>query len=148
MKRKLLLAMVITAAAMGIACQKSVSDFAGGTGPGSITVSNLVGTYTLKSITLTYLGMTYNVYDSLRACEKDDYYKFNADMTVNYVDAGTVCVPPGDDNDTWVLRNDSLFIGSTTDGAKISKFDGTTLQLTSTPNNVSGASSVTTLVKK
>jgi hypothetical protein len=92
--------------------------------------------------------MTYNVYDSLPACEKDDYYKFNADMTVNYVDAGTVCVPPGDDNDTWVLRNDSLFIGSTTDGAKISKFDGTTLQLTSTPNNVSGASSVTTLVKK
>ena len=40
---------------------------------------------------------------SFPSCQKDDLYKLNADLSFNYLDAGTACDPAGDDEGTWVL---------------------------------------------
>jgi hypothetical protein len=132
-----------------ISCQKSIDDFANtGNVNAAHTVANISGTYALKSLTWTYLGTSISVYDSLAACEKDDLYKFNPDMTLNLIDAGIVCTPPGDATESWLLRGDSIFLGASTNGAKIKSFDGTTLVLTGAPLSDPGVNAVTTFVKK
>ena len=125
-----------------VACSKdSSSDH-------SLTVANISGTYALKAIILSYGGINFNAYDSLDACEKDNLVKFNTDKTVNFVDAGTVCSPSEDDNDTWDVRNDSIILGSSPSG-KINSFDGTTLVVTaSADDQYPGAVSTTTLQKQ
>jgi hypothetical protein len=125
-----------------VACSKdSSSDH-------SLTVANISGTYALKAIILSYGGINFNAYDSLDACEKDNLVKFNTDKTVNFIDAGTVCSPSEDDNDTWDVRNDSIILGSSPSG-KINSFDGTTLVVTaSADDQYPGAVSTTTLQKQ
>jgi len=133
-----------------ISCQKTISDF-GNTGAANNiehTVANISGTYGLKALTWTYLGTTINVYDSLDACEKDDLYTFNSNLTFTAKDAGIVCAPPGDVSTTWALRNDSIFLNGATNGAKIKSFDGTTLIMTGTPLSDPGVYAVTTYVRK
>ena len=125
-----------------IACSKSESN------DHPLTVESISGTYALKAIILSYGGVNFNVYDSLDACEKDNLVKFNTDKTVNFVDAGTVCSPSEDDNDTWDVRNDSIILGSSPSG-KINSFDGTTLVVTaSADDQYPGAVSTTTLQKQ
>ena len=150
MKKQVALLFALSITILLLSCQKSISDFAGtGTGNNSDhTVANLSGTYALKSLTWTYLGTTFNVYDSLPPCEKDDLYTFKTDMSLHISDAGIVCTPPGDGDDTWTLRNDSLFIGAAADGGKIKSFDGTNLVLTGSPASTPGVTAVTTFVKK
>ena len=132
-----------------ISCQKSVDDFYNNGAPASArTVENISGVYSLKALTWSYLSTTVSIYDSLDTCEKDDLYKFNADMTMNLIDAGSPCSPPGDETQPWILRNDSIFLGSSANGAKIKSFDGTTLVLTGTPGSDPNVSAVTTFVKK
>jgi hypothetical protein len=125
-----------------VACSKdSSSDH-------SLTVENISGTYALKAIILSYGGVNFNVYDSLDACEKDNLVKFNTDKTVNFIDAGTVCSPSEDDNDTWDVRNDSIILGSSPSG-KINSFDGRTLVVTaSADDQYPGAVTTTTLEKQ
>jgi len=132
-----------------VSCQKTVDDF-GTTGNPALahTVANISGTYALTALTWTYLGTSISVYDSLDACKKDDLYTFNTDMTLDLIDAGTVCTPPGDGTEPWLLRNDSIFLGASTNGAKIKSFDGTTLVLTGVPPSDPGVNAVTTFVKK
>ncbi|MEO5594290.1 MAG: hypothetical protein ABIR15_15135 [Chitinophagaceae bacterium] len=133
----------------GISCQKNIDDFVTtGNMNAAHTVANISGTYSLKSLTWTYMSTTISVYDSLDACEKDDLYKFNTNMTLDLIDAGIVCSPPGTDTEPWLLRNDSIFLGTSTGGAKIKSFDGITLVLSGTPVSDPGVNAVTTFVKK
>ena len=134
-----------------ISCQKTISDFdntGGANNNTDHTVVNISGTYGLKALTWTYLGTTINVYDSLEAREKDDLYTFNSNLTFTAKDAGIVCAPPGDVSTTWALRNDSIFLNGSTNGAKIKSFDGTTLIMTGTPLSDPGVYAVTTYVRK
>jgi len=121
-------------------CQKEVNEKL--TTP--LTANSLSGTYGLVALTWTYGGATYNIYDSLDACEKDNLIKLNSNFTTNYIDAGIVCVPPENDIGIWSLAGDSLYFDAI--GSKIKSFDGTTLILTGSPNP--GVSSTTKLIKK
>jgi hypothetical protein len=110
------------------------------------TVATLSGTYGLTALTWTYGGNTYNMYDSLEICEKDNLITLNSDLTVTFIDAGTACDPPEDDNGHWYLSGDSLYIEG--DAAKIKSFDGITLVLTGSPNGDPLETAITTLTKK
>ena len=123
-----------------MACQKEEDSNT------EITVASLSGTYGLTALTWTYGGTTYNIYDSLDACERDNLMKLNTDMTVNLIDAGTVCSPPENDNGQWSLSGDSLYIDN--NGAKIESFDGTILVLTGDVASAPGAAGRTTFTKQ
>lgn len=111
------------------------------------TEDNLAGTYKLTGLTWVYMGQTINVYDSLDDCEKDNLFRLNADLTLDFIDAGMVCSPPEDDTGTWYLSNDSLYLGDG-NGAKIKSFDGTTLVLTGVPDSDPDVTATTTLKKQ
>ncbi len=149
-KKPVLLLVICSAFFIIVSCQRNISDFAPGTGTttSGITAASIAGTYSLKALTWSYQGVTINVFDSLPSCEQDNLYKFNADLTANYIDAGTPCSPPENGSATWFLRNDSLYLSSSPDGAKIKSFDGRTLVLTGSPSADPGVIAVTTYVKQ
>lgn len=113
--------------------------------PGTdITVTSISGTYALTGLTWVYGGVSYNMYDSLDACEKDNLIRLNTDHTANFIDAGSVCMPPEDDNDIWSLSSDSLYLGG--EGTKIKSFNGKLLILSGSPDP--GVIATTTLTKQ
>lgn len=114
----------------------------------NLTVQSLSGTYSLKALTWQSSGITVNVYDQLDDCEKDDLIKLNADKTANFIDAGIMCAPPGDDTGTWDLKGDSLYTSGSDLTSKIQSFDGKTLVLTGSPPNEPGVKATTTLQKQ
>jgi hypothetical protein len=127
-----------------IACSKSSNNT-------STTMANLAGTYKLTGLVWVHAGISFNVYDSLDACEKDNEIQLNAtDSSANFIDAGIICVPPEDDNGTWLVSKDSLYLQD--QAAKIKSFDGKTLVLTGYPvdNGIPDITTVatTTLTKQ
>jgi Lipocalin-like domain len=133
----LFLLIAVSALFFTVSCKKSSS-----TNSSAITVQNLVGTYGLTSLTVTIAPFPpQNILDSIPACQRDDEYKLNADMSYNYIDAGTKCIPPGDGSGTWSLSGNTLIIDSI--NATIQKFDGKNLTL-STPVVYNGISATTT----
>jgi hypothetical protein len=114
----------------------------------SLTIENLSGTYGLKALIWKSGSVSVNVYDQLDDCEKDNLIKLNPDKTANLIDAGTACSPPEDDNGTWDLKGDSLFISSTGIASKIKSYDGKILVLTGAPPNDPTVEATTTLEKK
>lgn len=92
------------------------------------TKENLTGSYMLSKITAKYGSseeqpVTEQLY---QACERDDIYKLNADLTYQVVDAGAKC--DTDHSDTWSLTNAStIIIDDVT--YTIRKFDGKALEL-------------------
>jgi hypothetical protein len=112
------------------------------------TIENLSGTYGLKALVWTSGGMTINVYDQLDPCEKDNLIKLNVDKTANFMDAGVACSPAENENGTWYISHDSLYYSNSTEGAKITSFDGKTLVLTGHPDNEPTVIGTTTLEKK
>lgn len=144
MKRTLLYTLAAWLFAIGfLACTKSAD-----TNNSALTIENISGTYALKGLVWNFGGFNINVFDSLEACQKDNLIKFNTDKTVDYIDAGTVCAPPEDDNGTWDLQGDSLIFSSNYSNAKIQSFDGTTLVLTGVPEGEPGTTATTTLQKQ
>jgi Lipocalin-like domain len=133
----------IAVIAVYTSCKKSTAS-----NGSAITVENLAGTYGLKAVTWTYLGITVNVYDSVPVCERDNLAKLNADKTVNFIDAGIVCDPAEDEDGTWDLRNDSLIFSTNFTSAKIVSFDGKTLVLSGEPEGQPGVTATTTLEKQ
>jgi hypothetical protein len=108
------------------ACSK---DNSGGNSS-SITVANLAGSYKLTAATANAFGITINALDSLPACQKDDIYKLNSNLSFNYIDTGTVCNPSGSYTDTWnIIGTTKIVIGS--DTGNIQSFNGTVLVVTS-----------------
>ncbi|MFI5154535.1 MAG: lipocalin family protein [Chitinophagales bacterium] len=108
-----------------VSCSKSNS-----TNTSAITKDNIAGSYMLTAATGSIPGLPpQNVYDSIPPCQRDDIYKLNPDYTMNYIDAGTKCVPPGDTTSTWNLNGSKLVIG--VDTATIQSFNGKTLVVSS-----------------
>ena len=141
MKRNIVYAVAIfTTLFIATACKKDKNTNL------AYTVANLTGTYGLTALVWSDGSRTENIYDSLDACERDNLIQLNADMTINYIDAGTVCAPPEDGIGAWSLSGDSLYLD--TDAAKIKSFDGKTLILTGVPLNNPGVIGTTTLTKK
>jgi len=127
MKKLILKSMAFAMLTMVIfsSCKKDKSDSP------AITKENIAGTY--KLIALTVNGQSY--YEFLDPCEKDDDYKLNLDLTMEYVDAGTVCSPAGGYSSTWsLLGTNSIIIDS--DTGTIDKFDGHVLKVTGVQSGV------------
>lgn len=111
-----------------ISCSKESSS---GNNGSAITKENIAGSYMLTAATGSIPGLPpQNVYDSIPPCQRDDIYKLNLDYSMDYVDAGTKCVPPGDAVSTWSLSGTTkIIIG--TDTATIQSFNGKTLVVSS-----------------
>lgn len=126
--RKMLLAcsaLVILATS----CKKDKDDDA----PVTPTVQNLAGTYKVTKIEMQVTGqpavpITDQFNSQLEPCQKDNVHKLNADLTYQWVDAGTKCDPDESYADTWSLTNSTTIV---VDDATytIKSFNGTTLQL-------------------
>ncbi|MBG9377371.1 hypothetical protein I5907_14100 [Panacibacter sp. DH6] len=114
----------------------------------AITVQNISGKYVVKGLVYTVAGISFNLYDSFPACEKDNYVLLNTDKTLNYVDDGEVCVPSSADNGTWDVRNDSIIFTSQFESAKVQSYDGKTLVLTGNPESEPSVVATTTLEKQ
>lgn len=114
----------------------------------AITVENISGKYVVKGLIYTVAGISFNLYDSFPACEKDNYVLLNTDKTLDYVDAGEECVPSSADNGTWDVRNDSIIFSSQFESAKVQSYDGKTLVLTGNPEGETAVVATTTLEKQ
>lgn len=86
-----------------------------------------------------------DVFATLDACEKDDITVLNANGTMAYQDAGTVCAPAGDYTSTWSLTGSILTVDG--DPYTVSSFtcSGATLTQTGT---TAGELTTVTLVKQ
>jgi hypothetical protein len=115
----------------------------------SRTAASMSGTYMLTALTATEAGITFNAYDSLPPCEKDNLIQLNANGSAQFIDAGIACVPPEDSTGAWHLstKADSIYLGN--QSAFIQSYDGKTLVL-SNQQNISGfnVSATETLVKQ
>ena len=139
--------MILTAAVMMVlgftACKKSDNKNS------AKTVANVSGSYKLTALTASQGGVSFNLYDSLPACEKDNLIVLNTSGSAQFVDAGVACDPPQDSTGAWHLspNADSIYLGN--DAAYINSFDGKTLKLT-TDQKISGftVTATTTLTKQ
>lgn len=100
--KKLLFAIAVLA--LGSSCKKDKDKTC------DLNAGSLVGTYKTTSIKYKASASATEVdeFASYDACEKDDLVKFNSNNTVDYIDAGTVCTPSGDDNGVWALSGSTL----------------------------------------
>jgi len=99
----------------------------------NLSNEKLVGTYKLTAITYKPSGSSthQDVYNTfLEPCQRDDLYIFNSNNSFNYVDAGNVCLPPGNDNSTWSLSGNTLIID--TDIFIVASFNCSTMVVTLT----------------
>jgi hypothetical protein len=98
----------------------------------NISKENLVGSYTLVSVTAKY-GTSPEVDitdDWIEPCQQDDVTTLKADDTYAVVDAGVQCDPPSDDVGTWSVSGNSFTLDGET--FVISSFSGNTLVLSVT----------------
>jgi hypothetical protein len=73
------------------------------------TAAGIAGNYKVTKIEInTGAGFSDVTNVFFDACEKDDVYKFNANGTFEYQDAGTVCSPSGSGTGTWSVTNGKL----------------------------------------
>jgi len=129
-----------------IACKKSDNPAA----PSNArTVANFSGNYSLTALLANYGGYSFNVYDTLPDCQKDNIITLNSNFTADFVDAGTKCVPPSDSLSTWSLsaNTDTIYLAG--NAGLIKSWDGKTLILTSNESiNGYAVVATTTLTKK
>jgi hypothetical protein len=142
--RKIVLAASAIALLLVInACKKSSSS------SNARTVGNLSGSYNLTALTATLSGLSINLYDSLPLCERDNVIQLNTNLTAQYIDGGTKCVPPSDSTGTWSLSANADTIYAAGSASYIKSWDGSTLVLTNA-EEISGFPVVatSTLVKQ
>lgn len=113
------------------------------------TTQNLAGTYKVTKIEMQVTGqpavdMTSQFNSQLEPCQKDNVHKLNADLTYQWVDAGTKCDPDESYSDTWSLTNSTTIV---VDDATytIKSFNGSTLVLS---EDMGGAATIYTYVKQ
>ncbi len=96
----------------------------------SRTMANVSGTYRITALTASQGSASFNVYDSLPACEKDNLIELQSNGGALFIDAGTVCSPRSDSTGAWHLSasGDSLYLGG--EAALIKSFDGKSLVVT------------------
>jgi hypothetical protein len=149
MRKICLAASVVALLYLFNACKKSDNP-APPTGPSNAkTVANFSGTYNLKDLKASVLGVTIDLFDSLPACDTDNIIRLNSDLTAQFIDTGVVCSPPSDSTGIWGLsqNTDTLYVAGTAN--LITSWDGITLVLAGN-QVVDGfpAMVTTTLVKK
>ena len=91
------------------------------------TKENLTGSYKLTAASFNGQEVLSNdMY--FEACERDDVYRLNADMSYERQDAGTVCSPAGDESGSWEFTSSTAI---TIDGVpyKVDSFDGRSLKV-------------------
>ena len=110
------------------------------------TVANIAGTYQLTGFTKTINDITYNAFDTMSACQKDNLVRFNTDMTAEFIDAGTTCSYATSRTGTWYLENGCIFLDG--EALWIKNFNGKTLALTAVSTTDPGVLNFTTWVKK
>jgi hypothetical protein len=97
------------------------------------TVANLSGTYKITAVTLEGENI-FNNSDANKnyyeVCERDNEYKLNTDMTVEVIDAGTVCNPDVSGVGDWSLSGNEITVGNET--STITSFNGKKLVLSLT----------------
>lgn len=129
--KKTLLFVIVSAAALLLiisGCSKKNDSQA-------TTMKNVAGTYKLTAATGAFGGLTFNLYDSVPACERDDNLKLNADSTYQVIDAGTQCNPPDNSQGTWFISG-NYYIRNGTDTGTIKSFSGSQLVVTYTDNSL------------
>lgn len=97
------------------------------------TKENLAGTYKLVSLKAKIAGVATEVdamADYFEPCQKDDLYKLNADLSFQYIDAGSTCDPAGDYEADWSLSGKTISFDAW--AFAVTKFDGKTLVGTET----------------
>jgi hypothetical protein len=91
------------------------------------TKENLTGTWMVTSVKISNASGSMDLFSSFEACEKDDIYHLNADLSFEYEDAGTQCSPNNIySGGTWALTS-STTIDIDGDVSTIKSFDGKTL---------------------
>lgn len=100
------------------------------------TVTNLPGTYIITAATVSSGGTSVNVFNNsdasmnwFEACDRDDQYKLNANMSYDVVDAGTACSPDNSYSGTWALPS-STSIDIDGNIGTIQSYNGKTLVVT------------------
>jgi hypothetical protein len=84
-----------------VSCKKDDKDE-----PVTPTKENLTGSYKMTAATMASGSSSIDVFNNdmfTEACERDDIYKLNADLTYNVQDAGTTCSPTTAWTGTWSL---------------------------------------------
>jgi hypothetical protein len=146
MRKIVLVSSVIALLLVIHACSKDSSNNGNGTTPppsDARTVANLSGVYGLTALTATALGTTFNLYDSLPPCQRDDSVQLNSDLTVKFIDAGVACVPPNDSTGVWHISSNTDTIYVAGGSSVVKSFDGKTLVLL-TPTEYNGFAVVAT----
>jgi len=115
------------------------------------TKENLSGTYVMTGATLKVGSTEMNVFNNAdasmnwyEACDRDDQYKLNINLSYEVVDAGAQCSPDNNSMGTWDLVNSSTIQLDGEQGT-ITSFDGKTLVVSVTD---SGSTLTTTMVKQ
>ena len=110
------------------------------------TIANIAGTYQLTGFTKTINDITYNAFDTMSECQKNNLVQFNTDMTVDYIDAGNTCSFPANRRGTWWLEGGILYLNGNV--LRIKNFNGKTLALTAITADDPGVINFITWVKK
>jgi hypothetical protein len=105
------------------------------------TKENVTGSYKITAMTINGIDF----WSSLDACEKDDVYKANADLSFDRQDAGTVCSPDNSyTGGTWSISGSTVNFNDEVSGT-ITSWDGSTMVVT---DNSSSPAIVVTLRKQ
>ena len=148
--RKIVSIAIVTGLFLVNACSKS-DNSSGNTTPDKTakTVQNLSGSYNITASTANLFGLTLNLYDSLPACQRDNIIQLDTNLTAQFIDAGTPCVPPTDSTGKWSLSSNSDTIYVAGESSFIKSWDGTTLVLATTINFMGvPVNATSTFVKK
>jgi hypothetical protein len=100
------------------------------------TKENLLGSYKMTAATMSSSGGSIDMFNNdmfMEACDRDDIYKLNADLTYNLQDAGTVCSPSNDDTGTWAISGTTFTLDGEANTVK--SWNGKTLVLEVTDNS-------------
>src|SRR5580765_5420292 len=89
------------------------------------TVANLSGSYTITALTGSVGGVSINLYDSLKPCERDNVVQLDNTGIATFIDANTQCVPPSDSTGTWSLSSNTDTIYVAGGASYIKSWDGT-----------------------
>ena len=109
------------------------------------TKENLTGTWMITSMKLGNATGSMDIFSTFDACQKDDKYLLNADLSYAVEDAGTKCDPDGGyTGGTWALTN-ATTIDLDGEVNTIDSFDGKTLVASV---DQGGAKLTTTYVKQ
>ena len=105
-----------------VSCDKDDKDE-----PVTPTKENLTGSYKLTAFTVANGGTSLDFFNTvMEACDRDDIYKLNSDMSYGVQDAGTVCSPDNNyTGGTWSITGTTINLDG--ESGTIKSWDNKTL---------------------